>query len=93
MLDEENGELMIVAKAQDEVAELVDLLVVETACRLVEQQQARLRDQRPCDLHPLLDPVRQRRRHVVGALPEADVSSVSRASLSLHPTAESVGPE
>ena len=73
VLDEEHRQRVIVAHAQDEVAELLDLLVVEAAGRLVEQEQARLRGERPRDLDPLLDPVRQRRGEVVGALPEADV--------------------
>ena len=38
------------------------LLVVETARRLVEEEEPRLRDERARELDALLDPVRQRRR-------------------------------
>ena len=64
---------MVVAKPQDEVAELRHLLVVEAAGRLVEQEQAGLRRERPGDLDPLLDPVGQGGGSLVGASPEADV--------------------
>ena len=43
VLDEEHGQLAVVADLPDEAAELLDLLVVEPARRLVEQQQLRLR--------------------------------------------------
>ena len=42
MLDEQHGQVEVVAQLRDERAELRDLLVVEAAGRLVEQQQARL---------------------------------------------------
>ena len=54
------------------VAELGDLLVVQAAGGLVEQEQPRLRDERACELDALLDPVRQRRRREQRAIAEPD---------------------
>ena len=73
MLDEQHCQLVIVAKPQDEVTELLHLLVVETAGRLVEQQKPRLRSERTGDLDPLLDPIRQGGGALVGAITKADV--------------------
>ena len=61
------------ANTQDEVAELFHLLVVEATGRLVEQEETRLRGQRPRDLDPLLDPVGQGGRALVGSWPQTDV--------------------
>ena len=41
VLDEEHGQLPVVADLLDEAAELLDLLVVQPARRLVEQQELR----------------------------------------------------
>ena len=60
VLDEEHGEVVVLAEAADERSELADLLVIEPAGGLVEQEQPRPRDQRPRQLHPLLRPVGQR---------------------------------
>ena len=62
MLDEQHRELEVVADLLDELTQLRDLLVVQPAGRLVEQEEPRLRDERARELDPLLDPVRQRRR-------------------------------
>ena len=43
VLDEQHGDLALVAHPADERAQFADLLVVEAAGRLVEQQQLRLR--------------------------------------------------
>ena len=71
VLDEEDRELELVADPAHELAELADLLVVQAAGRLVEQEQSRLRDERACELDPLLDPVREGRRRDLGAVAEA----------------------
>ena len=73
MLDEQHRQLVVVTQPQDEVPELLHLLVVEAAGRLVEQQQPRLRGERAGDLDPLLDPVGQRGGELAGPAAEADV--------------------
>jgi hypothetical protein len=50
MLDEQDGEGEVVAKGPDEVREALDLLVAETARRLVEQEQPRLGRECPREL-------------------------------------------
>src|SRR5712691_4190340 len=53
MFDEEHGDLALVADPPDEVAEGADLLMIEPARRLVEQQQLRFSGERPGELDPL----------------------------------------
>ena len=53
------GELVIVAHALDERAQVLDLLVTEAARRLVEEQQPRRGRKRTRELDALLRPVRQ----------------------------------
>ena len=57
----------------DEAAELLDLLVVQPAGGLVEQQQLRLRHERPRELDPLQRAEREPRHGPRRDLPEADV--------------------
>ena len=59
MLDEQHGDLALVADAPDEAAELADLLVIEPASRLVEQQQLRACGERARQLDPLARAERQ----------------------------------
>ena len=59
VLDEQHGQLQVVAHRADERRELVHLGVVEAARGLVEQQQARLRDERARKLDALERPERQ----------------------------------
>ena len=59
VLDEEHGQVVALARARDELGERLDLLVAEAARRLVEQQEARLRDERPGELDALARRVRQ----------------------------------
>ena len=74
MLDEQDRQRVVVAEPQDEVAELLDLLVVEARRPARRAAAARgLRQQRAGDLDALLGPVRQRRRRLAGAAAEADV--------------------
>ena len=74
VLDEQHGELAVVADLLDEAAELLDLLVVEPARRLVEQQQLRLRHERAGELDPLQRPERQAGDRALDATcAEADV--------------------
>ena len=72
VLHEEHGELEVVADLADELAEIGDLLVVQPAGRLVEQEEARLRHQGARELDALLDPVRQCRCREERAVAEAD---------------------
>src|SRR5262245_40878358 len=61
VLDEEDREVVLLADPSDQAGELPDLLVVQAAGRLVEEQQPRLGDERPRELDPLLRPERQAR--------------------------------
>ena len=54
MLDEEDGDLQLVAEASDESRELLHLLVVQSTCGLVEQHEPWLRDERARELDALL---------------------------------------
>ena len=54
MLDQQHRDAALVADAADELAELVDLVVIEAAGRLVEQQQLRLGRERARQLDALL---------------------------------------
>ena len=56
MLDQQDGERQPVADRQDQRAQLLDLVVVEPARRLVEQQQLRLAGKRARELDALLVP-------------------------------------
>src|SRR5688572_12132710 len=67
VLDEEDGDLLLVAQPPHELRELLGLLRVHAGRRLVEQQQLRVRRERAGDLHPALVAVRQERRGVVVA--------------------------
>jgi len=53
VFDEQHGERVLLAKGEDDVAELVDLAVGEPARRFVEQEEAGLRHQRAGDLDAL----------------------------------------
>ena len=86
VLDEQDRELEVVPDPLDEGAELGDLLVVQPAGRLVEQQEPRLRDKRARELDPLLDPVRQRRRREVRAIARARRRRAPRAPPSRPPS-------
>ena len=87
VLDEQDRERPLVAQPHDEVAELLDLLVVEPAGRLVEQQERGLRHQRARDLDALLGSVRQRRgRHAGPARQPDDVERLERVPLPDPPT-------
>ena len=68
VLDEENGELEVVADLLDEGAELGDLLVVQATRGLVEEKESRLGDERASQLDALLDAVRERRSRELRAL-------------------------
>ena len=82
VLDEENGELEVVADLLDEGAELGDLLVVQPARGLVEEKEARLGHERARELDALLDPVGQRRCRELRALAESDdVEDLERVRL------------
>ncbi len=59
VLDEQHGQLEAVARLLDEGREPLDLLVAEAAGRLVEQQEARLGDERSRELDALERPERK----------------------------------
>ena len=59
MLDQQHGDIAVVANPADQVAEDVDFLMVEAAGRLVEQQYLGLRGKRPRQLDALLGAERQ----------------------------------
>ena len=59
VLYQEDRQLEVVAQSLEERPELLDLLVTEPSCRLVEQQQLRARGERTCELHALLRRVRE----------------------------------
>jgi hypothetical protein len=50
VLDEQHGQLAVVADLLDEAPELRHLLVVEPGLQLVEQEQLRCGDERACQL-------------------------------------------
>src|SRR5207302_557126 len=69
VLDEQHGQVEVVAQLPDERAEFADLFVVEPAGGLVEQQQLRLGDERPGELDAL-----QRAERQTGGRPVRDVA-------------------
>ena len=86
VLDEENGEVEVVADLLDEGAELGDLLVVQPARGLVEEEEPWLRHERARQLDALLDAVGQRRGRELRALAESDdVENLERVRLAGAP--------
>src|SRR5918994_2107403 len=73
VLDEQHGQLPVLADLLDETAELLDLLVVQPAGGLVEQQQPRLRDEGARQLDALQRPEREARGGAKGERAPADV--------------------
>ena len=73
VLDEQDREREVVAQAADEVAELLDLLVVQPARRLVEEEELRPRDERPRELDPLQRREREADGRAARAVGEPDV--------------------
>ena len=65
--------------ARMQLAELAQLVRVEPACRLVEQQQLGLADQRARQRHALLHRVGQRRRQPVGDVLAAELRADAAA--------------
>src|SRR5215475_12132324 len=55
VLDEQNGEPIVVAEASDQLHQLLRLRGIESACRLVEQEQPRLQCERARQLEPFLE--------------------------------------
>ena len=70
VLHEQDREVELFAQPLHEGAELGHLLVVQAAGGLVEQEQARLRDECARELDAFLRPVRQRCRREVRAILE-----------------------
>jgi hypothetical protein len=75
VLDEQHRELEVVAELTHERAELPDLGMVQPAGGLVEQKQARPRDERARELDALQCPERQTGDRALGDLLEADVAA------------------
>jgi hypothetical protein len=71
VLDEEHRQLLLHAQLGDEVGELGGLLRVHAGRRLVEEQELRLRRQRPRHLQPALVAVGEVARELVVAPPQA----------------------
>src|SRR5215208_1486295 len=74
VLDEQDGERVLLAEALDQQPEVADLLVVEAAGGLVEQQQPRLRGERARDLDALERAEREPDRRVVRNLAQPEVA-------------------
>ena len=81
VLDEQHGELQLVAQPADERRELLDLLVVQAARGLVEQQQPRLRDERARELDALQRAERQPGGGPARDVADADVARASRCAV------------
>ena len=71
VLDHEDGQVVLIADLHDEVGQLLRLLRVHTGCRLIEEQQLRLRRECACDLEAALESVRKARRDIILVLIEA----------------------
>ena len=59
MLDDPDGQAKVLADLLDELQQIANLARVHPGCRLIEQKHARLRGQRPGDLHPSLGTIGQ----------------------------------
>ena len=88
MLDEQDGQVEVVADAADEPRQLLDLLVAEPACRLVQQEQTRPRGESARDLDALLQTVRKLPRLCLRRIREAHV--LERLPRPLRPAAHHV---
>jgi len=66
MFDKQDGDLAVVAYPADQIAERMDLLVVEAAGRLVEQQDLRIGRERARQFDALLGAERQAGNRDVG---------------------------
>ena len=71
VLDHEDGQVVLIADLHDEVGQLLRLLRVHTGCRLIEEQQLRLRRECARDLEAALESVRKARRDIILVLIEA----------------------
>ena len=78
MLDEEHGHAAVGADLADERPERADLVVVEPAGGLVEQQELRLHGERPRELDALLRAERQARDDAVGDADEIEIGEKLR---------------
>ena len=88
VLDEQDRQLEVVAQAADQRRELPDLLVVEPAGRLVEQEQPRPGRERAGQLDALLHAVRELARRPVRETGKTDVAE----ELARAPAAARVAP-
>ena len=71
VLDHEDGQVILVADLHDKVGQLLGLLRVHAGCRLIEEQQLRLRRECTCDLETALKSVRKARGDIILVLIEA----------------------
>src|SRR5881394_3503014 len=60
VFDEQHRQLEALAQRTNQRADRADLLMVQAARRLIEQEQLRLGGERPCELDALLRAERQR---------------------------------
>jgi len=91
VLDEEDRQLALVAQPPDQADELVDLLVVEAAGGLVEQQQARPAGERSRELDALQRPVRKAGRPALRVLRDPDIGERLERVAALLPLALQAG--
>ena len=81
MLDQEDRELLVLAHPEDEVDELGRLLRIHPGRRLVEEEELRLRRERPSDLEAALVAVREVARVLVLMASEVTVREELARSL------------
>src|SRR5215472_4556740 len=80
VLDEQNGEPIVVAEASDQLHQLLCLRGVESARRLVEQEEPRLQRERARQLEPLLEPQGESSRVAARGIAESYASEESVCS-------------
>ncbi len=74
MLDQEDGDVALVANPADQVAEHMDFLVVEAAGRLVEQQDLRFGGQRARQFDAFLGAERQAGNRDMGDVVKVEIA-------------------
>src|SRR5262249_4585542 len=73
MLDQQYGDVALVADSSDQAAKTLDLVVIETAGRLIQQQQLRPGRKRAVKLDPFLQAERQLIDRLRGNLTQVEI--------------------
>ncbi len=73
MLDQEHGDVVLVANSSDQATKTLDLVVIEAAGRLIQQQKPRPRHKRAGKLDPFLQAERQVRDRLRGDLTQVEI--------------------